>query len=265
MKQAVEWLSLVASLLEREAYLERHQIIISSNPNTQATMPPRQYDSIVAKITERAQLFLRTTSMKIRYPPTIAMRPYLSLINVNSSTGSSSSSTSPQSQNVEIFGVRMNDTTKITFDMWQKGDSISVICTKRNLTPGTIHDHLERAILCSLPFGIADFERLGVDANKLDTIKEHLPPDLLTKAIQLKPIKLQLSLSTAAAAVTYDILKVAVAYYKIRQYLATNSATNNGNANAPTRPITNQRFSGKRTSSAANNDDDYNIKRTKFN
>lgn len=111
MKQALEWLSLVASLLEREAYIERRQIINASNPNMQAkqaatTTSKPQYDTIVAIITERAQLFLRNPSMKIRHPPTIAMQPLLNLMNYNNS---SPSSVSLQSQNLAMLGVQMND------------------------------------------------------------------------------------------------------------------------------------------------------------
>ncbi|XP_058813595.1 bifunctional 3'-5' exonuclease/ATP-dependent helicase WRN-like [Topomyia yanbarensis] len=107
---------------------------------------------------------------------------------------------------------KFSPTQQTTWNLWLEGRSVADIAKFRGLTETSIASHLCEAIKHGFPFGWKEFARVDVDRGLFEHIKSNLPSTL--DGIKLTDIKNQ-----CLPHVTFDQIKLVLAYVHVRQHL----------------------------------------------
>lgn len=112
-------------------------------------------------------------------------------------------------------GIKATDAVKSTYSLWSEGKTVSQIAVTRKIADSTVLSYLCTAIGSGFEFTKKDLSRVGVDEKILNHINKNLPDDLNGQVL-LGEIK-----SRCLPSISYDHIKVVLAYMKVRQHIKT--------------------------------------------
>lgn len=111
-------------------------------------------------------------------------------------------------------GIRATESILQTHRMWMEGKSIPEIARLKGIAESTTHEYISKAIGSGLEFSKKDLARMKIDEKHFAHIAKNLPEDLLGQQVMLKEVK-----ERCLPHVTWDNIKIVLAYLKVRQHL----------------------------------------------
>lgn len=112
-----------------------------------------------------------------------------------------------------LTGAKCSQTHSTTYEYWRLGKTVEQIASERNVQPSTIQNYLCDLIKTGFDFGKTDLKRLGIDEKLFNYITSKLSNDVYEN-IKLKEIK-----DKCLPHITYDSIKIVLAYNQIRYHL----------------------------------------------
>lgn len=103
-------------------------------------------------------------------------------------------------------------TVESFYEVFSSGKSLEEAARERSIAVSTAYEYLSKAIHRGLPFTRTDMRRIGIDDKTFNHIQTRLPPDL--SQVQLRQIK-----DVCAPTITWDAIKIVLAYTRIRWHL----------------------------------------------